>query len=187
LLRDYWMSDGAQANHDATKGQISAASSSGELSQPVGFFGHATKLVSSMLGVSKKTKIEPPKSIQLAAAVAKKVIYLVHAAVVKQLILLGVQQQEEQDRKAARLKEMEARRQAVLQKKAEEEKVKAGEEEKKAKEDTERRKKVREENTGKRPIVRADSKVVFEALYTRAALMRNCYSLPRRTIQRKER
>jgi len=51
------------------------ASSSGDSSQPVGFFGHATKLVSSMLGVSKKTKTEPPKSIQLAAAAAKKVIF----------------------------------------------------------------------------------------------------------------
>ena len=80
-----------------------------------------------------------------------------------QLILPGTQQQGEQDRKAARLKEMEARRQAVLQKKAEEEKVKAGEKEKKVKEDTERRKKEREENTGKRPLVRAESKVGFEA------------------------
>jgi membrane protein involved in colicin uptake len=78
------------------------------------------------------------------------------------LIFIGAQQQEEQDRKAARLKEMEARRQAVLQKKVEEGKVKAGEEEKKVKGDAERRKKEREENTGKRPLVRADSKVGFE-------------------------
>jgi hypothetical protein len=42
-----------------------------------------------MLGVSKKNKVEPPKSLQLAAAVAKKVIYPSHAAVVTQLILLG--------------------------------------------------------------------------------------------------
>ncbi|KAI0308217.1 hypothetical protein B0F90DRAFT_1681079 [Multifurca ochricompacta] len=125
-------------NYDATKSQLSVASSSGESSHPVGFFGHATKLVSSMLGVSKKNKTEPPKSIQLAATAAKK---------------------EEQDRRAVRLKEMEARRQAVLQKKAEEEKVKADEEEKKAKEDSERRKREREENTGKRPLVKADSKV----------------------------
>jgi hypothetical protein len=68
------MSDGVQANHDATKGQLSATHSSGESLQPVGFFGHATKLVSTMLGVNKKNKIEPPKSIQLAAAAAKKVI-----------------------------------------------------------------------------------------------------------------
>lgn len=54
---------------------------------------------------------------------------------------------------------MEARRQAVLQKKAEEGKVKADEEEKKTREDIERRKKEREENTGQRPLVRADSKV----------------------------
>jgi len=53
---------------------------------------------------------------------------------------------------------MEARRQAVLQKKAEG-KVKADEEEKKTREDIERRKKEREENTGQRPLVRADSKV----------------------------
>ncbi|KAI9460593.1 hypothetical protein BJY52DRAFT_1168607 [Lactarius psammicola] len=131
------------ANHDATKSQLSVASSSGESSQPVGFFGQATKLVSSMLGVSKKTKTEPPKSIQLAAAVAKK-------------------QQEEQDRKAARLKDMEARRQAVLQKKVEEERSKADEEEKKAKDSAERRKKEREENTGKRPLVKADSKHLEE-------------------------
>jgi hypothetical protein len=166
------MSDDPQVNHAATRGELSTEPSSGESSQPVGFFGHATKLVSSMLGVSKKNKIEPPKSIQLAAAVAKKVIYSSHAAVDTQLILFGVQQQEEQDRKAARLKEMEARRQAVLQKKAEEEKVKAGEEERKAKEDTERRKKGREENTGKRPVVRTDSKVARRA-NTWTALMRD--------------
>ena len=65
-----------QANRDMIKRQLSAASSSGESSQAVGFFGHATKLVSSMLGVSKKNKMEPPKSIQLAAAAAKKVVYL---------------------------------------------------------------------------------------------------------------
>ena len=56
-----------------TRSQLSVASSSGESSQPVGFFGHATKLVSSMLGVNKKNKLEPPKSIQLAAAAARKV------------------------------------------------------------------------------------------------------------------
>ncbi|KAH9954441.1 hypothetical protein BC827DRAFT_1243053, partial [Russula dissimulans] len=128
------------ANPDVTKSQLSVASSSGESSQPVGFFGHATKLVSSMLGVNKKAKAEAPKSIQLAAAVAKK-------------------QQDEQDRRAARLREMEARRQAVLQKKADEEKVKAEEGERKAREDAERRKKEREENTSKRPPVRAESKL----------------------------
>ena len=75
------------------------------------------------------------------------------------LICIGTQQQEEQDRKATRLKEMEARRQAVIQKKVEEGKVKADEEEKKAKDGAERRKKEREENTGKRPLGRTDSKV----------------------------
>jgi hypothetical protein len=54
---------------------------------------------------------------------------------------------------------MEARRQAVLQKKVEEVKVKADEEERKVREDAERRKK---ENTGKRPLVRTDSKVSRE-------------------------
>jgi hypothetical protein len=67
---------------------------------------------------------------------------------------------------------MEARRQAVLQKKAEEEKVKAGEEERKAKGDTERRKKEREENTGKGPLVRTDSKVA-RCAHTWTALMRD--------------
>jgi hypothetical protein len=71
------MTDGnLQANHDAAKSKLSVASSSGESSQPVGFFGHATKLVTSMLGVSKKNKGEPPKSIQMAAAAAKKVMFL---------------------------------------------------------------------------------------------------------------
>lgn len=78
------------------------------------------------------------------------------------LIFIGTQQQEEQDRKAARLKEMEARRQAVLQKKVEEGKVKADEEGKKVREDAGRRKKGHEENTGKRPLVRTDSKVSLE-------------------------
>lgn len=78
------------------------------------------------------------------------------------LISIRTQQQEEQDRKAARLKEMEARRQAVLQKKVEGVKVKADEEERKVREDAERRKKGREENTGKRPLVRTDSKVSLE-------------------------
>lgn len=78
------------------------------------------------------------------------------------LIFIGTQQQEDRDRKAARLKEMEARRQAVLQKKVEEGKVKVDEEGKKVREDAERRKKGREETTGKRPLVRADSKVSLE-------------------------
>lgn len=76
LLRCYQRSiNFLQADHAPTKSQHSIASSSGESSQPVGFFGHATKLVSSMLGVSKKNKTELPKSIQLAAVAAKKVIF----------------------------------------------------------------------------------------------------------------
>ena len=62
---------------------------------------------------------------------------------------------------------MEARRQAVLQKKVEEGKVKADEEERKVREDAERRKKGREENTGKRPLVRTDSKVSLELFMRR--------------------
>ena len=92
--------------------------------------------------------------------------------------LTVAQQQEEQDRKAARLKDMEARRQALLQKKAEEEKLKADEEEKKTREDAERRKKEREENTGQRPLVRAESKVGIQAS-TRA------YADPRFEIARR--
>jgi len=57
---------------------------------------------------------------------------------------------------------MEARRQAVLQKKVEKGKVQADEEERKVRDDAERRKKGREENTGKRPLVRTDSKVSLE-------------------------
>ncbi|KAF9270206.1 hypothetical protein L218DRAFT_888608 [Marasmius fiardii PR-910] len=102
-------------------------------SQPSqGFFGHATKLVSSALGTNKKPKTEV-KSLQLAAAAAKK-------------------QQEEKDKKATVLKNMESRRQLVLQKKAEEEKTRQLEEEKKIKEEAERRKREREELTGKIPV-----------------------------------
>ena len=64
---------------------------------------------------------------------------------------------------------MEARRQAVLQKKVEEEKIKADEEEKKAKDSAERRKKEREENTGKRPLVKADSKVGSNPVFLECA------------------
>jgi len=81
---------------------------------------------------------------------------------------------------------MEARRQAVLQKKVEEGKVKADEEERKVREDAERRKKGREENTGKRPLVRTDSKVSPELFIGRRRLM-GCNSLSKRTIQGKER
>ncbi|KAI0309647.1 hypothetical protein OF83DRAFT_1179382 [Amylostereum chailletii] len=122
-----------------SESQMSMVSSSDESSQPGGFFGHASKLVSSMLGVNKKDK-GPVKSIQLAAAAAKK-------------------HQEEQDRKTTRLKEMEARRQAAVQRKTEEEKVKAEEAEKKTRDEAERRKKEREEHTGKRPLKVAEKRV----------------------------
>ncbi len=103
------------------------------------------------------------------------------------LIVIGAQQQEEQDRKVARLKEMEVRRQAVLQKKVEEGKVKANDEERKVKEDAGRRKKEREENTGKRPLVRTDSKVSFGLSMEGNTNQLGCNSLPKRTIQGKER
>ncbi|KAI0801301.1 hypothetical protein C8Q74DRAFT_1241345 [Fomes fomentarius] len=114
--------------------QQSMASTSSSQSN-LGFFGTASKLVSSVLGGGKKPKPEV-KSLQRAAAAAKK-------------------QQEEQEKKAQRLKEMEARRQQALQRKAEEEKTRAAEEERKIKEDTERRKREREEHTDKRPLSRA--------------------------------
>ncbi|KAI6047647.1 inner centromere protein [Pisolithus marmoratus] len=97
-----------------------------------GFFGQATKLVTSMLGGGKKDKPEI-KSLQRAAATAKR-------------------QQDEADKKALRLREMEARRQAILARKAEEEKARILEDDKKTKEDSERRKREREENADKRPM-----------------------------------
>ncbi|KAH9939477.1 hypothetical protein B0H21DRAFT_37970 [Amylocystis lapponica] len=53
-----------------SQSQQSSDSSSSQ-SQP-GFFGQASRLVSSVLGGSKKAKPEPVKSLQLAAAAAKK-------------------------------------------------------------------------------------------------------------------
>jgi hypothetical protein len=53
------------------------ASSESSNSQPVGFLGQATKFMSSMLGTGKKTKPSGPvKSLQLAAAAAKKVMII---------------------------------------------------------------------------------------------------------------
>ncbi|KAH8120293.1 hypothetical protein DFH11DRAFT_1685640 [Phellopilus nigrolimitatus] len=101
----------SQSNVNLFSSQTETQSSS----NTSGFFSSASKLVSSVLGGSKKGK-EPVKSIQLAAAAAKK-------------------QQEEADKKVTRLKDMEARRQQALQKKADEEKAR---EEKKAKEENER-------------------------------------------------
>ncbi|ESK86648.1 tat-binding protein 7 [Moniliophthora roreri MCA 2997] len=112
--------------------QTSMVSTSQSQPSSGGFFGHASKLVSSVLGTNKKPKTEV-KSLQLAAAAAKR-------------------QQEEKDKKAAVLKNMESRRQLVLQKKAEEEKTRQLEEERKIKEEAERRKREREEHTDKRPI-----------------------------------
>ncbi|KAF7310904.1 INCENP-ARK-bind domain-containing protein [Mycena chlorophos] len=121
-------------NAGRSQSQMSFASTNSSQSQ-VGFFGQATKLVSSMLGSSKKGKPEV-KSLQLAAAAAKK-------------------EQEEKDKKANRLKDMENRRQAALQRKAEEEKAKAQEEERRLKEENERRKKERDEFTDKRLLVKS--------------------------------
>ncbi|KAJ7103543.1 hypothetical protein B0H15DRAFT_812636 [Mycena belliarum] len=114
-----------------SQSQMSMASSASSQSQG-GFLGHASKLMNSMLGNSKKVKPEV-KSLQLAAVAAKR-------------------QQEEKEKKANRLKEMESRRQAALQRKADEEKTKAQDEERRLKEESERRKKDREEHTDKRPL-----------------------------------
>ncbi|KAJ6575103.1 hypothetical protein B0H19DRAFT_1127175 [Mycena capillaripes] len=114
-----------------SQSQMSMASTASSQSQG-GFLGHASKLMSSVLGSSKKGKPEV-KSLQLAAVAAKK-------------------QQEEKEKKANRLKEMENRRQAALQRKADEEKAKAQDGERKLKEESDRRKKEREEHTDKRPL-----------------------------------
>ncbi|KAI0639365.1 hypothetical protein C8Q77DRAFT_1152348 [Trametes polyzona] len=112
--------------------QSMASTASSSQQSNIGMFGQASRLVSSLLGGSKKTKPEV-KSLQLAAAAAKK-------------------QQEELEKRAARQKEMENRRIVVMQRKAEEEKARALEEERKIKEDAERRKREREEHTDKRPL-----------------------------------
>ncbi|KAL5495289.1 hypothetical protein ACEPAI_752 [Sanghuangporus weigelae] len=105
-----------------------------------GFFSSASKLVSSVLGGSKKGA-EPVKSLQLAAVAAKK-------------------QQEEVEKKAIRLKEMETRRQQALQKKAEEDKAR---EEKRAKEENERWKREREkEDTTERRMIKQPGKKLEE-------------------------
>ncbi|KAI0825167.1 hypothetical protein BC628DRAFT_1410568 [Trametes gibbosa] len=112
--------------------QSMASTASSSQQSQLGFFGQASKLVSSVLGGGKKSKPEV-KSLQLAAAAAKK-------------------QQEEVEKKAARMKEMENRRQQAMQRKAEEEKTRALEEERKIKEEADRRKREREEHTDKRPL-----------------------------------
>ncbi|KAF9056149.1 hypothetical protein BJ165DRAFT_1606374 [Panaeolus papilionaceus] len=121
-----------------SQSQMSSASSESSQSQ-IGFFGQASKLLSSALGTAKKKQPEVKKVLQKAAEAAKK-------------------QQEETDKKAARLKEMESRRQLALQRKAEEEKVKAAEEERKMKEEVERRKREREDLTDKRALKATSSK-----------------------------
>ncbi|CCM02151.1 uncharacterized protein FIBRA_04229 [Fibroporia radiculosa] len=121
------------AERPRSQSQQSMASTASSQSQPVGFFGQASKLVSSVLGSTKKVKGEPVKSLQLAAQAAKK-------------------QQEEIEKKATRLKEMENRRQLALQRKAEEDKARAIEEDRKIKEENDRRKREREEHTDKRPL-----------------------------------
>ncbi|KAH9944415.1 uncharacterized protein BXZ73DRAFT_87319 [Epithele typhae] len=126
-----------QASRSDSQQSMASMTSSASSSQDLGFFGQASKLVSSVLGGGKKVKPEV-KSLQLAAAAAKR-------------------QQEEQDKKTTRLKEMENRRQQAMQRKADEEKARAQEEERKIKEDAERRKREREEHTDKRPIRPATS------------------------------
>ncbi|KAI0669935.1 hypothetical protein C8Q78DRAFT_1171319 [Trametes maxima] len=120
----------AEPRSDSQQSMASTTSSSQQ--SQLGFFGQASKLVSSVLGGSKKGKPEV-KSLQLAAAAAKK-------------------QQEEREKKTARLKEMENRRQQAMQRKADEEKARALEEERKIKEEAERRRREREEHTDKRPL-----------------------------------
>ncbi|THH34076.1 hypothetical protein EUX98_g104 [Antrodiella citrinella] len=125
-----------------SQSQQSMASTSSSQSQQLGFFGQATKLMTSVLGGSKKTKAEPVKSIQRAAVVAKK-------------------QHEEAEKKATRLRDMEQRRQQALQRKAEEEKVRVQEEEKKLKDEIEKRKREREDTTEKRPLRSTTKKARF--------------------------
>lgn len=128
----------SQSQAPRSQSQMSLASSASSQSQ-TGFFGQASKMISSALGTSKKAKPEVKKVLQMAAVAAKK-------------------QQEEADKKAARLKEMDNRRQLALQRKAEEEKAKAEEEERKLKEEGDRRKREREEQTDKRTIKAGGSK-----------------------------
>ena len=103
-----------------------------------------------MLGGGKKAKPEL-KSLQLAAAAAKRVGSSVYCILILVLITC-LQQQEGADKKMQRLKDMEARRQVAIAKKAEEERTRLLEEEKKSKEEFEKRKREREENTDRRPL-----------------------------------
>lgn len=126
------------------------ASTASSSQSQVGFFSQATKLVSGMLGGGKKAKPEL-KSLQLAAAAAKRV-GLSDYYILIPILITCLQQQEEADKKTQRLKDMEARRQVAIAKKAEEERTRLLEEEKKSKEEFEKRKREREENTDRRPL-----------------------------------
>ncbi|PCH35146.1 hypothetical protein WOLCODRAFT_166072 [Wolfiporia cocos MD-104 SS10] len=116
-----------------SQSQQSTASSSSASQSQGGLLGQASKLVSSVFNGAKKTKLEPVKSLQLAAQAKER-------------------QQEEIEKKAQRLKEMENRRQLAQQRKAEDDKARALEEEKRIKDEMERRKREREELTDKRPL-----------------------------------
>lgn len=75
-----------------------------------GILSNALKTVAGVFGAGKKVKApDPPKSLQLAASLAKK-------------------QKEEEEKKVARMKEMELRRQQVAEKKAETERARQAEE-----------------------------------------------------------
>ena len=127
-----------------------ASTASSQSNSNLGILSQASKLVSSVFGGGKKAKPEV-KSLQLAAAAAKKVGFPIFPGTARADIVLAIQQQEEQEKKAQRLKEMEVRRQQALQRKADEEKARHLEEERKIKEEAERRKREREEQTDKRP------------------------------------
>ena len=56
-----------------SQSQQSMASTASSSQSQQGFLGQASRMFNSVLGVSKKAKPEPVKSLQLAAAAAKKV------------------------------------------------------------------------------------------------------------------
>lgn len=148
------------------------ASTSSSQSQQLGFFGQATKLMTSVLGGGKKTKPEPVKSIQRAAVAAKKVgckdvCRINHNVRFLTPCYCFPQQQEEAEKKVTRLRDMEQRRQQALQRKAEEEKLRVQEEEKKLKEEMEKRKREREDLTDKRPLRTTTKKVCCDSIVFR--------------------
>ena len=115
--------------HSRTNSQTSIVASQSS------FLSTASKLVSSVLGGGKKNKNEPVKSLQLAAAAAKKASRLVATRHDRPLDK-NMQQQEQAGQKALRLKEMEARRQQAAQKRADDDKAR---EEKRQKEEADRK------------------------------------------------